>query len=84
LEGQTRAPFSVTFYLVGILFLLFDLELLITFPFMASLSTFFNPLGILILFRFLILLTVGFVFEIRLNIVNMATASSSMEEREAA
>lgn len=32
LEGQTRDRFRVGFYLVGILFLLFDLELLLTFP----------------------------------------------------
>jgi NADH:ubiquinone oxidoreductase subunit 3 (subunit A) len=35
LEGQTRAPLRIRFYLVGILFLLFDLELLVTFPFIA-------------------------------------------------
>lgn len=31
-EGQTFSPFAVTFFVVGILFLLFDLELLFIFP----------------------------------------------------
>lgn len=35
--NQTRAPFSVAYYLVAILFLLFDLDLLLTFPLAVSL-----------------------------------------------
>lgn len=31
-EGQTYSPFTVTFFMVGILFLLFDLELLFILP----------------------------------------------------
>lgn len=31
-EGQTYSPFNVTFFVVGVLFLLFDLELLFVFP----------------------------------------------------
>lgn len=34
---QTRSPFSVQFYIVGILFLVFDLEILLIYPFSASL-----------------------------------------------
>lgn len=34
--GQTRNPFQISFYLVGILFLVFDLELLITVPFCVN------------------------------------------------
>lgn len=36
--GQTRNPFSIQFYLVGILFLVFDIELLMTYPFAVNLS----------------------------------------------
>jgi NADH:ubiquinone oxidoreductase subunit 3 (subunit A) len=36
-HGQTRTPFSVQFYLVAILFLVFDLELLILYPITVSL-----------------------------------------------
>jgi NADH-ubiquinone oxidoreductase chain 3 len=36
-EGQTRSNFSIQFYLVAILFLVFDLELLVLYPFTVSL-----------------------------------------------
>lgn len=32
-EGQTRSPFSISFYIVGILFLIFDLEIALIFPY---------------------------------------------------
>jgi NADH:ubiquinone oxidoreductase subunit 3 (subunit A) len=72
LEGQTRTPFRVRFYLVGILFLLFDLELLVTFPVVATRNAFFDPLRLSILLGFVALLTVGFIFEIRLKVVDMS------------
>ncbi|KAK7809792.1 nadh-ubiquinone oxidoreductase chain 3 [Quercus suber] len=34
--GQTRSPFSIQFYLVGILFLIFDLEILLTYPYAVT------------------------------------------------
>lgn len=34
--GQTRNPFSITFYLVVILFLVFDLEILLVYPFSVN------------------------------------------------
>lgn len=37
--GQTRNPFSISFYLVGVLFLLFDLEILLIFPFASCMYT---------------------------------------------
>lgn len=59
---QARQKFSVHFYLVGILFLVFDLEVLLLFPAavsMHSISTF----GFWILVFFLVVLTAGFVYE---------------------
>jgi NADH-ubiquinone oxidoreductase chain 3 len=35
--GQVRAPFSVAYYLVGILFLIFDLEIAVLFPLAVTL-----------------------------------------------
>ena len=35
--GQTRKPVSIQFYLVGILFLVFDIEILISYPLAVSL-----------------------------------------------
>jgi NADH:ubiquinone oxidoreductase subunit 3 (subunit A) len=60
--GDTREIFNVQFYIVAILFMLFDLEVAFIFPW----AVYFNFLGLVSLwsmFFFLILLTVGFIFE---------------------
>lgn len=36
--GQTRSPFTIRFYLVGILFLVFDLEILLIYPYAVSIN----------------------------------------------
>nr|QSE22065.1 NADH dehydrogenase subunit 3 [Limnonectes doriae]QSE22067.1 NADH dehydrogenase subunit 3 [Limnonectes doriae]QSE22069.1 NADH dehydrogenase subunit 3 [Limnonectes doriae]QSE22071.1 NADH dehydrogenase subunit 3 [Limnonectes doriae]QSE22073.1 NADH dehydrogenase subunit 3 [Limnonectes doriae] len=61
--GSARLPYSMRFFLVAILFLLFDLEiaLLLPTPWATQLS---NPtLTILWTSLILLLLTVGFVYE---------------------
>lgn len=63
LYGQTRSVFQVHFYIVAMLFLIFDLEILLLFPIAATLyqvSTF----GFSIAIIFFIVLTIGFVLEI--------------------
>lgn len=60
--GQVRAPFAIQYYLVGILFLIFDLEIAVFYPLAVTLyqvSTYGFWVGML----FLILLTIGFVYE---------------------
>jgi NADH:ubiquinone oxidoreductase subunit 3 (subunit A) len=37
--GQTRERFSISFFLVGILFTVFDLEILIVFPYASCMYT---------------------------------------------
>ena len=62
-HGQTRSNFSIHFYIVAMLFLVFDLEILLLFPIAATLyqvSTF----GFFIAFIFFIILTIGFILEI--------------------
>jgi len=61
--GQTRSTFSIHFYIVAMLFLVFDLEILLLFPIGSTLyqvSTF----GFSIALIFFIVLTIGFVLEI--------------------
>ena len=60
---QTRSTFQIHFYIVGLLFLIFDLEILLLFPIAVTLyqvSTF----GFSIAISFFIVLTIGFVLEI--------------------
>nr|AGN71083.1 NADH dehydrogenase subunit 3 [Espadarana prosoblepon] len=61
--GSARLPYSMRFFLVAILFLLFDLEiaLLLPTPWAAQLPT--PPLTILWSSVILILLTLGFIYE---------------------
>jgi NADH-quinone oxidoreductase subunit A len=62
--GDARQPFHVRFYVVGILFLLFDLEVIFLFPWALTLNNinhsfiaFFNVMF------FLFLLIIGFLYE---------------------
>ena len=61
--GQNRTQFSVSFFIFALLFLLFDLEILLVYPYLVSSYT--NELyGLIILLLFLLALTLGFAFEL--------------------
>ena len=60
--GDARQKFSVQFYLVAILFIVFDLEVLFLFPFAVSLYE-VSLMGFWVVILFLIVLTIGFVYE---------------------
>lgn len=60
--GTAQSVFNVQFFIVGILFMIFDLELAYLFPWIISLGNL--PLfSFFIMIFFLILLTVGFIYE---------------------
>ena len=59
---NSRKPFDVRFYLVAILFIIFDLEIAFLFPWAISLSS-IGLLGFWSMMFFLIILTIGFVYE---------------------
>lgn len=61
---DTRRRFDVRFYLVAILFIIFDLEVAFLFPWAVALGG-IGWLGFLSMMGFLSLLTVGFVYEWR-------------------
>ena len=63
LPEQTRSTFQIHFMIVALLFLIFDLEILLLFPIAVTLyqvSTF----GFTVALIFFIVLTIGFVLEI--------------------
>lgn len=58
---DTRQKFNVRFYLVSILFLIFDLEIIFLFPLLLIIRN--NPGSFFIMLIFLIILTIGFIYE---------------------
>jgi len=60
--GDARTQFDVRFYLVAILFIIFDLEVAFLFPWSISLSQ-IGVLGFWSMVVFLGVLTVGFIYE---------------------
>lgn len=61
--GQNRTQFSISFFIFALLFLLFDLEILLVYPYLVS-SYVNESYGLVILLIFLLALTLGFVFEL--------------------
>lgn len=61
-QGVVRNKFSVQFYLVAILFIIFDLEIAFLFPWAVALKQ-IGVLGFVSMMIFLGLLTIGFIYE---------------------
>jgi NADH-quinone oxidoreductase subunit A len=62
--SDARFKFDVRYYLIAILFIIFDLEVAFLFPWAVSLGT-IGMLGFWSMIVFLVILTVGFVYEWR-------------------
>ena len=60
--GDSRMEFDVRFYLVAILFIIFDLEIAFLFPWAISLGN-LGLLGFWSMMIFLFILTIGFIYE---------------------
>ena len=59
---DSRMEFDVRFYLVAILFIIFDLEIAFLFPWAVSLGS-IGELGFWSMMFFLFVLTIGFIYE---------------------
>ncbi len=62
--GDARRQFDVRFYLVAILFIIFDLEVAFLFPWAISLGG-IGVFGFWSMMTFLAILTIGFIYEWR-------------------
>ncbi len=60
--SDTRGKFDVKFYLVAILFIIFDLEIVFLFPWAIALGE-IGMLGFWSMMFFLVILTIGFIYE---------------------
>ena len=59
---DARIPFDVRYYLVAILFIIFDLEIAFLFPWAVSLNK-IGMAGLIAMGIFLLVLVIGFIFE---------------------
>src|SRR6201990_1485999 len=64
--GQNRTQFTISFFIFALLFLLFDLEILLVYPYTVS-AYYNNIYGLIVMLVFFFILTLGFVFELGKN-----------------
>lgn len=72
--NQTRMIFQIQFYVVAMLFLIFDLELILLFPLAVTLYQ-VSIFGFLIGIIFFIILTIGFILEIGTGVITFNSKS---------
>jgi len=60
---QSRSPFNIAFFIYALVYLLLDLEILLTFPFAVS-EYVNNIYGLIITLGFISIITIGFVYEL--------------------
>jgi len=61
--GDARQKFDIRYYLVSLLFILFDLEVLYLFPLIAVDHDILTESGYLLGTIFIVILTIGFIYE---------------------
>src|SRR5256714_499578 len=75
--GQNRTQFSISFFIFALLFLLFDLEILLIYPYVVSAYT--NGIyGLFIMLIFFLILTLGFTFELGKKALNIDTIQNKI------
>lgn len=68
--GQNRTQFTISFFIFALLFLLFDLEILLVYPYIVS--AYVNGIfGLIIMLIFFLVLTLGFAFELGKNALSI-------------
>lgn len=74
--GQNRSEFSISFFIFALLFLLFDLEILLVYPYIVS--AYANGIfGLIIMLIFFLVLTLGFAFELGKNALTIESRQTN-------
>lgn len=69
---QNRTEFNISFFIVGLLFLLFDIEIILIYPY--AISAYNNSyVGLFFAIIFLLILTAGFAFELGRDAIEFKT-----------
>ncbi len=76
--GQNRTQFGIKFFIFALIYLLLDLEILVIYPF--GVSEYENNIyGLIIVLIFIIIITIGFVFELGKNALKIDSRQSTIE-----
>jgi NADH-quinone oxidoreductase subunit A len=67
--GNARLPFAIKYFLVAILFVLFDIEVIFMYPWAVNFKE-LGMLGVIEVFSFIILLLVGFYYMLSKKALN--------------
>ena len=68
--GQNRTQFNIAFYIFGLCFLVFDLEILLLFPY--AVSAYVNSIfGLFLALIFVIILTIGLIYELGKGVLSI-------------
>jgi len=76
--AQNRSEFTISFFLFAILFLVFDIEIVILYPFAVS-GYANNVYGLVVMLIFTVLLTLGFVYELGKNALKIDTKQEKLK-----
>src|SRR5436309_8190456 len=75
--GQNRTQFSISFFIFALLFLLFDLEILLIYPYVVSAYT--NSIyGLFIMLIFFLILILVFTFDLGKKALNIDTIQNKI------
>lgn len=77
--GDARMKISILHQLVGILYLIFDLEIIFIFPFAAIMSSTNSQVALWSIMLFLLILTQGFVYEYKQGALEQITPENKEE-----
>ncbi len=75
--GNSRMAFEVLFYLVGLLYLIFDLEVIFLFPLATIMFSLDNLLAFWSVNIFFIIVSIGFIYEYNMGALDFTTHTSA-------
>lgn len=77
---QNRTQFTISFFIFALLFLLFDLEIVLIYPYSVS-SYANNVYGLAVMIIFTLIVTFGFVFELGKNALKIESKQDKYSKR---
>ena len=81
IPGQTRSTFHIHFFLVCLLFLIFDLEVVLLYPLAVTLYQ-VSLFGFSVAIIFFVVLTIGFVLEIGSGAIKLTNSEVQTNQKK--